>query len=76
MNRLFPEKMLHRPISELDLSEKFKRLAEKHGFHSLADILKLDKPKNLLNYEGFDMVLIMEFTNFLSANGMRKYLMT
>ena len=74
MKRLFPEKILNQPIAELDLSEKFKTLSKKYGYQTLADMLQLNRPQELLKHEGFDMVMLMEFTNILTTNGMRTYL--
>lgn len=67
--------MLNEPIAELGMSKKFTSRSKKYGYRTLADILQLDKPYELLQHKGFDMVLLMEFTQILSTNGLSKYLM-
>ena len=75
MKKTFPEPILNQPISRLDLSKKFKDLTLKNGYETPGDILNLPMPYDLLKHEGFDLLLLTEFTAFLTRNHLGHYLM-
>lgn len=75
MEKQFPEALLHQPIASLDLSDTFKSFCEQYGYRTLADFLQLPRSQDMLKQKDFNMTLLMEFTHYLSANGMRHYLM-
>lgn len=75
MKKTFEEPLLNQPISELAMTEEFKRLTLKYHIKTLGDILNLPQPYDILQHEGFNFRLLMEFTGMLSKNGLRHYLM-
>ena len=68
------EPFLDKEISQLDLSEEFKALAAKYGYHTLADMLRLERPYHLLKHPGFGFRMLFEFTSILRRNGLGNYL--
>jgi hypothetical protein len=75
MKKSFPETLLNQPIADLEVSDTFKDLCRKYGYQTPGDILNLPRPQDLLKQEGFTVNLLLEFTQILSANGLRHYLM-
>ncbi len=54
------EPFLNKEISQLDLSEEFKVLAAKYGYHTLADMLRLERPYYLLKHPGFGFRMLFD----------------
>jgi len=75
MKKTFAAPILNQPITELEISEEFKKLTLKYRYQTLGDILNLPKPYGLLQHEGFNYRLLMEFTETLTKNGLGHYLM-
>jgi hypothetical protein len=59
--------LLQQPISELGLSETFNRIANRHGFRNLQDILNWPVSVLLL-HEGFTYHIYQELMEFLKKN--------
>lgn len=74
MSRKFKEAILNQPISELEATPEFKAITNKYGYNTLADILKLEKPYDVLQHAGFDMRMLAEFTHILADHGLKQYL--
>lgn len=74
MRKKIEEPILNKPVSELKATEEFKKICKKYGYRSLADILKLEKPYDLLQHEGFGMRMLAEFSRILMKNGLTHYL--
>ncbi len=74
MEKNFNEAFLNQPISKLEASEEFILVTEKYGYHTLADILKLEKPYDVLEHEGFGVRMLAEFTHLLVENDLGHYL--
>ncbi|WP_256009354.1 hypothetical protein [Desertivirga xinjiangensis] len=51
---------MNKEISQLDLSEEFKVLAAKYGYHTLADMLRLERPYYLLKHPGFGFRMLFD----------------
>ena len=75
MPKTFQEPILNQPISELKMSDTFKKLTLQYQLKTIGDILNMPTPNDLLQHEGFDYRLLMEFTAFLTKNGLGHYLM-
>jgi len=70
----FPEILLNQAISQLNASEEFKAITAAHGYKTLADILRLNKPYDVLKHPGFGYRMLFEFTGILRRNGLGWYL--
>jgi hypothetical protein len=67
--------LLHQPISELGLSETFNRIAIRHGFRNLQDILNWPVSV-LLEHDGFTYHIYQELQEFLKKNELQDLLKT
>jgi len=74
MQRSYPETILHRPLTELELSEAFKKASREHEFHTLADLLRIENPYDILKLEGFDYHLLAEYVKLLEKYKVAHYL--
>jgi hypothetical protein len=74
MKKISRQDILNLPISELNTTVEFKAITQKYGYHTLTDLLKLEKPYNVLQHEGFNYRMLAEFTHLLADHGMEEYL--
>lgn len=72
--RQFPEAVLNRPISSLEVSQEFKEITHQYGYETLADILSLPTPYKLLEHPGFGYRMLMQYVSFLEEQGLGSYL--
>jgi hypothetical protein len=75
MKKTFEEPLLNQPITELNFSEPFKKLAKKCRCQTLGAILQLPGPGSLLQHKGFRFRQLMEFTRMLTENDLGGYLL-
>ena len=59
---------LHKPISDLGLSQELNRVTEMNGYYTLADLSKRTTDE-LIQLPGFTQHLLYEYVNFMEANG-------
>jgi hypothetical protein len=73
-NARYPEPILNQPICELKVNEKFKEITKKYGYHTLADMLRVNNPYSFLEHPGFGYRMLTEFVNFLEKYRLGHYL--
>jgi len=71
---LTQQKLLNLPIAKLSASPELQAITQHYGYHTLADILKLEKPYDVLQHEGFNMRMLAELTHILTDYGFDRYL--
>jgi hypothetical protein len=72
---LTEQELLNQPIAQLNASPELQAITKQYGYLTLADILKLPKPYDLLQHEGFGMRLLAELTHILADHGFTQYLL-
>lgn len=72
---LTQQELLNQPIAKLNASPELKALISQYGYHTLADVLKLPKPYDLLEHEGFGMRQLAELSHILADHGLEQYLL-
>jgi len=74
MSTAYPEPIIHKPITELNTSKKFKEVTKRNGLETLADLLQFGEPAALLQLPGFDEHLLIEYTRLLKTHQLTHYL--
>jgi hypothetical protein len=74
MTKTFQEPVLSRPIQRLPFSDAFKAAAAQNEFHTLGELIQAAPGYELLNYEGFDYHLLVEYTTLLERHRLAHYL--
>lgn len=72
---LTQQALLNQPIAELKTSPELQTLTQQYGYYTLADILKLPKPYDLLQHDGFGMRQLAELCHILADHGLEQYLL-
>lgn len=74
MAKTFDEPILNQSIQDMDASDAFKLVTGLYGYRTLADLLQIKNPYDLLHHPGFDYHLLAEYTGILEKNQVAHYL--